>query len=133
MPILVAVRVVRQWYWLKTSGYIAVTEASWFTDERPAEIHDFWMEAEPSIDTIPAKVAQMQRAGYIPVATFILPENCWTEHYFVPQTKARDILLAKYAGDKSVEDFLAFGCHEEELYHKYKEFYGYVFYIGKKI
>ena len=23
--------------------------------------------------------------------------------------------------------------HEAELYNKYKEFYGYVFYIGKKI
>jgi hypothetical protein len=27
----------------------------------------------------------MQKAGYIPVASFILPENCWTEHYYQPQ------------------------------------------------
>lgn len=124
---------LRQWReYLKQGGYIAVTEASWFTDKRPSEIHDFWMEAEPTIDTIPAKVAQMQKAGYVPVATFILPENCWTEHYYVPQAAAREKLLKKHAGDKTVEDFLAFGRHEEMLYQKYKEFYGYVFYIGKK-
>lgn len=119
--------------YLKQGGYIAVTEASWYTDERPDEINDFWMKAEPGIDTIPNKVAQMQRAGYVPVSTFILPENCWTEHYFVPQAKVREKFLNKYPGDERVETFLAFGREEEELYRKYKEYYGYVFYIGKKI
>lgn len=75
----------------------------------------------------------MQRAGYVPVATFILPENCWIEHYYAPQTVVRKKILEKYAGDKAVADFIAFGREEEELYCKYKEFYGYVFYIGKKI
>lgn len=30
--------------YLKTGGYIAVSEISWFTEQRPAEIHNFWME-----------------------------------------------------------------------------------------
>lgn len=119
--------------YLKKGGYIAVTEASWFTDERPEEIYDFWMKAEPGIDTIPVKVAQMQNAGYVPVATFILPENCWTEYYYAPLAKVQEKYLKKYAGSETVEQFVAFGRQEEELYHKYKEFYGYVFYIGKKI
>jgi ubiquinone/menaquinone biosynthesis C-methylase UbiE len=29
--------------YLKPGGYIAVSESSWFTDERPAEINDFWV------------------------------------------------------------------------------------------
>lgn len=125
---------LRQWRdYLKQGGYIAVTEASWFTDERPSEIEQFWMEAEPSIDTIPRKAAQMQSAGYVPVATFILPENCWTEHYYAPQAIVRENFLEKYAGNQTVADFVAFGRQEEELYRKYKAFYGYVFYIGRKI
>ena len=119
--------------YLKTGGYIAVSESSWFTDERPAEIHDFWMAAYPEIDTIPKKIAQIQKAGYIPVASFILPEICWTDHYFAPLVKARERFLAKYAGNKTVEELVAFQHHEEELYFRYKEFYGYVFYIAKKI
>lgn len=91
------------------------------------------MQAEPGIDTIPAKVAQMQRAGYIPIASFILPENCWTKYYYAPQVAVREKLLTKYAGDQMVDDLIAFGRQEEELYRKYKEFYGYVFYIGMKI
>lgn len=118
---------------LKQGGYLAVTEASWFTEERPAEIDKFWVDAYPEIDTIPNKVAQMQKAGYIPVATFILPENCWTDHFFAPQVQLQELFLKKYSGNKTVEDFIAWERHETQLYHKYKEYYGYVFYIGKKI
>ena len=118
---------------LKTGGYIAVSEASWFTDERPAEIDEFWQDAYPEIDTIPNKVAQMQKAGYIPVATFILPEICWTEHFYAPQVEAQEVFLKKHEGNKTAEDFIANQRHETHLYYKYKEYYGYVFYIGKKI
>jgi ubiquinone/menaquinone biosynthesis C-methylase UbiE len=118
---------------LKVGGYVAVTEASWFTEERPAEINEFWMDAYPEIDTIPNKVAQMQKAGYIPVATFILPENCWTENFYALQVSVQEAFLKKYAGNKTVEDFVANERHEAQLYDKYKAYYGYVFYIGKKI
>ena len=118
---------------IKTGGYIAVSEASWFTDERPTEIDEFWMDAYPEIDTIPNKVEQMQKAGYIPVATFILPENCWTEHFYAPQVSAQENFLKKYAGNRTAEEFIANQRHETQLYYKYKEYYGYVFYIGKKI
>ena len=117
---------------LKTGGYVAVSEVSWFTEERPAEIDEFWMDAYPEIDTIPNKVAQMQKAGYVPVATFVLPENCWTEHFYAPQVNAQKDFLKKNAGNKSAVEFIVNQQHETQLYHKYKEYYGYVFYIGKK-
>ena len=118
---------------LTTGGYIAVSEASWFTEKRPAEIDEFWQDAYPGIDTIPNKVDQMQKAGYIPVASFILPENCWTEHFYAPQVQAQEAFLKKHAGKKTAEEFIANQRHETQLYYKYKEYYGYVFYIGKKI
>ena len=90
------------------------------------------MNAYPEIDTIPNQVAKIQKAGYLPVATFVLPETCWTEHYFAPKMAAAEIFLAKYAGNKTAEEFNALQSIEEELYRKYKEFYGYVFFIAKK-
>ena len=73
------------------------------------------------------------KAGYIPIATFILPENCWTEHFYAPQVAAQKVFLKKYAGNNAAEEFIANQQHETQLYYKYKEYYGYVFYIGKKI
>lgn len=118
--------------YLKTGGYIAISESSWFTDERPAEIHNFWMDSYPEMDTIPNQVAKIHKAGYLPVAAFILPENCWTEHYFAPKKTVQEIFLNKYEGNKSAEEFSRLQFYEEELYHKYKEFYGYTFFIAKK-
>jgi len=118
---------------LKTGGFIAVTEVSWFTEERPSEINDFWLDAYAEIDTIPHKVAQMQQAGYLPVATFVLPENCWTEHFYAPQAIAQENFLKKYAGNSTVESLIASQRHEAQLFDKYKAYYGYVFYIGKKL
>lgn len=127
-------RGLREWRrFLKVGGYIAVTEASWFTEKRPDEIHNFWMDAYPEIDTIPNKMALLQKAGYIPVACFILSENCWTENFYAPQVEAQKIFLEKYKGNKTAEELVANEKREAELYSKYKEHYGYVFYIGKKI
>lgn len=118
---------------LKRGGYIAISEASWFTVERPAEIHDFWMDAYPEIDTVSHKVAQMEKAGYVPVATFILPENCWTDHFYAPQVTVQEMFLQQHAGNPTAEMLVREQRREKSLYDKYKEYYGYVFYIGKKI
>ncbi len=127
-------RGLREWRkFLKKGGYIAISEASWFAEERPAEIDEFWNDAYPEIDTIPNKVAQMQKVGYIPVATFILPENCWTEHFYALQVAAQEAFLKKYPGNKTAEEFIASQRHEAKLYSRFKEFYGYVFYIGLKV
>ena len=123
-------------YWkkfLKTGGYVAVTEASWFTGSRPAEIEKFWMDAYPEIDTIPNKVACILESGYMPVAAFILPEYCWTKNFYLPQAAAQRNFLEKHKGNATAESLIRNEMHEARLYDKYKAFYGYVFYIGKKI
>lgn len=122
-------------YWsafLKKDGYVAVTCPSWFTDERPAEVEKLWGEAGSRLDAIADNIAAMQRAGYVPAAAFVLPEVCWTEHYFRPRAAAGQALREKYPGDSTVEEFLEMNWYEEALYDRYKALYGYVFYIGKK-
>jgi len=122
-------------YWngfLKKNGYIAVTCPSWFTDERPAEIENFWGDAGCGLDTIGNNISIMQNAGYNLVAAFTLPEICWTENYFIPREAAEKALLEKYTGNKTVETYIKDNKYEVELYSKYKQYYGYVFYVGKK-
>ena len=123
-------------YWknfLKPGGFIAVTDATWFTYERPDAIDKFWMDAYPGIDTVPNKVAQMQKAGYIPVAHFILPEECWTDNFYSHQVNAQEVFLKNNEGNPAAAGLVANERHEALLYSKYKAYYGYVFYIGKKI
>ena len=122
-------------YWigfLKRNCYIALTCPSWFTDDRPSEIEKFWADAGCRLDTIGHNILIMQKIGFIPIAAFIVPPQCWTDNYFIPREKAEKELLQKYPGNKTVETFIENEKYEVELYSKYKQYYGYVFYIGKK-
>ncbi len=118
---------------LKPGGYIAVSESTWFTEKRPAEIEEYCAPHFPEMDTISGKIALIEKSGYAPVATFMLPETCWTDHYFTPMVKAQELFLEKYAGNETAEGFVMLQRNDAEMYLKYKEFYGYTFFIAKKL
>ena len=123
-------------YWngfLKKNGYVAVTCPSWLSNERPTEIEKFWAGAGSELDTFGDNILIMQKAGYCPVAAFTLPDKCWMDNYFIPRTAAEKTLMEKYPENKNVEAYIKENNYEVSLYSKYKQYYGYVFYIGKKI
>ena len=121
-------------YWrkfLKPGSYVVASEVSWFNDNPPAEIAGFWKDNYPGIDTIPAKVAAMQRAGFVPMAHFVMPEQCWW-NYFRPMESHYEPFLEKHGYGQEAIDLVDSFKHEIDLYDRYKSHYGYVFYIGKK-
>ncbi len=127
-------RGINEWRdYLDIGGWLAVSEVSWFTDERPDEIADMWQQAYPEIDTIPAKVAQMQEAGYAPLAAFAIPDSDWKEHFYAPMRPVQEAFLAKYGDSEAARGFIENQRWEEDLYNRYCQYYGYVFYIGRKI
>ena len=93
----------------------------------------FGTDAGSRLDSIDYNISVMQRTGYIPVASFILPQSCWFQNYFAPRKEAEKQLLKKYSGNKILEALMGSTQYEVELFSKYSEYYGYVFYIGKKI
>lgn len=119
--------------YLKDNGYIAVSEISWLTDNRPQEINAYWVREYPEIDTIEAKLAVMEKCGYTPIAHFVLGEECWIENYYQPLLDKADAFLKKYDYAPEVEEFIEAGRLESEMYSRFKEYYSYVFYIAKKL
>lgn len=127
-------RGIREWLpFLKKGGYLAVSEISWLTQERPAEIQEYWDNAYPEMHTISTKVAQMEAAGYAPKAAFVIPESCWTDHYYTPQIAVREAFLEKHPGNSAAQAFVESEQAEAVLYERFKPYYGYVFYIGQKV
>jgi len=118
---------------IKKNGFIAVSEISWFTKDRPDEINDFWNNEYPEIDSIPNKLEILQETGFAPIACFTLPEYCWTKNFYEPQSKMQDDFLQKHDYKKEAFDLVNSQKEEAELYYRYSDFYGYAFYIGKKI
>lgn len=123
-------------YWrrfLKPGGYVAVTSPSWLTEDRPEAVARFWEDAGSRLSSIGESVEALQRCGYRFVAAFALPERCWTERYFEPRAAAIDRLLETYAGDETALAYARQNRYESDLYARYRDRYGYVFYIGRAV
>jgi ubiquinone/menaquinone biosynthesis C-methylase UbiE len=118
---------------LKNGGYIAVTSPTWLTGEHLEIVDKFWRDAGSRLDTVQHNIKIMQDSGYTFVAAFALTENCWTENYFTPREAAIRRLLEKYGKSETMQKYAELNRHEVELYLKYKQHYGYVFYIGKAV
>lgn len=118
---------------LKNGGYVAVTCPSWLTDKHPDEAEQFWLDAGSQLDLIGNNIALMQKCGYQFIAAFALDEECWTDNYFYPREQAISRLVEKYKNCDTVTEYAELNRREVELYMKYKQNYGYVFYIGKAV
>lgn len=117
---------------LKNGGYLVVSEATWFTPERPREIDRFWQEAYSEIDLISAKTAQLERAGYRIMATFSLGENEWQHEFYEPAIEAQRQFLERHAGNPTAEALVENQRHEAQVYDRYHQYYGYTFFIAQK-
>ena len=117
---------------LKPGGWVAVSEASWLTDSRPAEIEEFWTEAYPGIDTIYNKVEQMKKAGYCDIKTFVLPNECWTTNFYEPQVEAQRLFLLRHPDNETARGLVDNQRREAAMFARYHHYYGYVYYIGRK-
>ncbi len=126
-------RGVREWRrLLRPGGYLAVTEVSWLTDWHPEEIDRYWEQAYPEIGTIEHKLALLHAHGYEVVGHFVLPEECWTAHYYEPVRARGAEFLRKHGGNAMAEAVVQECVEEADIYDRFKEFYGYVFYVAHK-
>lgn len=87
----------------------------------------------PEIDSIEHKIEQMSAAGYEPYAHFILPETCWTKNYYEPMAPAMKSFLQDHQNSAAAQSFVNRLQEEIAYYKENKEYFGYVFYIGRKI
>lgn len=49
---------------------------------------------------------QLQKAGYVPIASFILPENCWIENFYDPQSIIQGGIPKETLGNQNAENLV---------------------------
>ena len=125
---------VKQWKkYLKPGGYLAVSEITWITDSRPAEIQEHWNNEYPEIDTASNKIRILEKNGFSPLAYFYLPETSWIENYYAPMEERFQDFLKKHNYAEAAQKLIENEKDEIRLYKKYKDYLSYGFYIAKKI
>ena len=118
---------------LKPRGVIAVSELTWTTKHRPAEIENHWKEEYPGIRSSSENVQALEHAGYAPLGFFMLPASCWEEHYYEPMERGFDAFLGRHDAHPDAQRIVDAEREEIRLYRAFGAWYSYGFYIARRV
>jgi ubiquinone/menaquinone biosynthesis C-methylase UbiE len=124
---------IRAWRpFLKPGGQLVVSEITWLTEARPAEIQAHWDAAYPEISTASGKFKALEDAGYSPEAYFTLPVECWSTHYYEPLKKGLPSFLERHRDNPTAQEIAEAELQEMALHQQYHSFFSYGVYIARK-
>lgn len=118
---------------LKTGAILAVSELTWLTEQRPAELTDHWHREYPEVATAAEKMKILEMNGFSPLGYFALPTQCWLENYYRPLDARFDAFLERHDHSEQARELVAAEQQEIALYERYCEFFSYGYYIAKKV
>lgn len=114
---------------LKKNAYLAITEISWLKDNQPEEVNEFFINEYPAMCSIDQNLEMIASEGYTLVDYFILAPIAWWDDFYIPLENRLKSLRQKYFESESELELIEFVQLEIDLYRKYPDVYGYVFYI----
>lgn len=114
-----------------SSGFIACTELSWLTAERPYEAISFWSENYPEMRSVEQNISAAQNLGYACIDHFTLPQSAWFNEYYA-QLESNMATLGEDSQDMSLSRAIQNMRLEIDTYRKYNSCYGYEFYLLRK-
>lgn len=117
---------------LKPGGILAVSELTWLTDRRPAELQAHWDREYGEVDTASAKMALLEQHGFSPIGYFVLPEHCWIDNYYRPMQQRFSGFLAAHGNSEAAKAIVAAEEAEIALYERHWAFVSYGYYIARK-
>jgi len=118
---------------LKQSGFLAVSHISWLKDNPPEELFNFWNSEYPSITNVEKNLEIIEKCGYTIINHFTLPKSDWLENYYKPIENKLTSLKLKYRDNPEAMEVIDMEITEIDLYKKFSDYYGYEFFITKKI
>lgn len=124
---------IKKWKdYLKSDGYLAISEITWITNSRPKEIEDYWTGEYPEIDTASNKIKMVEDNGFTLVGYFYLAQDSWIENYYKPMEARFQPFLERNKNSEIAKKIVAEHIKEIELYQNYKAYYSYGFYLARK-
>jgi len=124
---------VKNWKdYLKTGGYLCVSEITWITDSRPKELEDFWIKEYSEMDKASSKINFLEDNGFTLAGYFYLKQDSWIKNYYEPIKERFSTFLERHNNSEMAKAVVKAYKTEIEDYQKYKDYYSYGFYIARK-
>ncbi len=116
---------------LKENGYFVFSELCWFKENIPEEIKNFF-QVYPAMKNVEENIKVITSHGLNLISHFKLPESSWWNNFYIPLEKKINKLRKKYQDDEEKLSLLEEFHLEIEMFRKYSEYYGYVFFNMRK-
>ena len=115
--------------YLKPLGFLAVTEATWLTQQRTKENIEFWRQEYPEMRSVDENIKIIEICGYTLIDYFTIDISAWWDDYYEPMLTRLKMIKEKYGNDETATKVINAHEWEIEVFEKYSNEYGYVFYI----
>ena len=117
---------------IRPKGFLVVHEMTWLRPDPPQEIYAYWKEFYPEIKTVLENKELILKSGYTLLGQFTLPEDAWWIEYYNPLEERINNLREKYIDDPEALAVLDNEQREIDMYKKYYQWYGSVFFVMQK-
>jgi len=117
---------------LRDSGLLVASEATWLTDDPPAEARAFWHEAYPAMTTVEGNIKTAAECGYEVLDHFTLPRSAWWDEYYTPLRERAARLRAEASTNPALAQVLDDLEREIAICDRYGDSFGYVFYLMRQ-
>lgn len=117
---------------LKPGGILAVTEACWFTEERPEKAVAYWREGYPEMRSVSENLSALERAGYQVLGYFQQPDSDWTDLFYRELGEQLARVEEKYGRELQAQAVVDANRREMEIFSRHSAAFGYAFFVARR-
>ena len=117
---------------LSSSGFVAVTEATWLTDSPPPKAAEFWATEYPAMTNVEDNLEKVRAADFDPIGHFTLPSEDW-KNFYEPLQEQLVSFRSEHLENAEAQTLSESVQREIEVWKECGSSYGYVFYMGRAI
>ena len=131
--VLGVTRALRLWRpLLRPGGRLAFTEVTWLEANPPAEAVAFFQEVSPGIATLEENCQRAASRGFELLDTFPLRAEDWWTEFYTPLRARIASLQPELPNQPELAAVVTATEREIDLFARYSDYYGYVFYVLRK-
>ena len=118
---------------LRPGGLLGASELVWFQPSPPSECRDYFDAMYPPMSEVDVNLAKIKECGLDAVDHFPLPKSAWLDSFYLPLEELVDRLEAEHVGDPAWQEMLNETRKEIIMYRNYSDYYGYEFFMMRRV
>jgi len=111
------------------SGIAVISELSYFSNEVPKPVKDYWQNAYPAIGTESENSNHANSSGFEVLGIHRLPSKAWWDSYYGPLKESMESF--RQSDDNIMQSVIKEIDEEMKLFEEHEKYYGYSYYILK--